>query len=198
MAEASEEVTTYLALLGLAPMAMDRACEYLDVTLGLDLAQASICDIDWARWATMHPTSAPTPRFAEQVRASGADGSASNALRAELAAMPLDERVEVVTYILAEQLATVLGIPAETIDVRTPLPDLGLDSLMAVELGARVNTVLDVEISALEFSRGGGLAAFAGRLVDQMGGARPVPAAGAGPVVDLRDGEVVEAMAGAR
>ena len=58
--------------------------------------------------------------------------------------------------------------PGDSVDRHTPLPDLGLDSLMAVELRARVNVALDVEISALELSRSGGLASFALRLADQL------------------------------
>ena len=73
---------------------------------------------------------------------------------------------------LAEQAAGVLSIPGDSVDRHTPLPDLGLDSLMAVELRARVNVALDVEISAVELSRSGGLASFALRLADQLAAPR--------------------------
>jgi hypothetical protein len=39
---------------------------------------------------------------------------------------------------------------------------------MAVELRARINVALDVEISALELSRSGGLSSLASRLGDQL------------------------------
>lgn len=169
MAEASEEVSRYLALLGLRPFGMDRACEYLELVLGLDAVQVAVADLDWARWGQTHPASAATLRYEELVRAAGTGESAAGVLRTELAALPADQRAEVFGYVLCEQIAAVLGVPPETIDVQSPLPELGLDSLMAVELSARIATSLDLEISALEFTRGGGVTSLATRLLDRMG-----------------------------
>ncbi len=169
MAEASDDVSRYLSLLGLRSFGMDRACEYLEVILGLDPVQVAVADLDWARWGQTHPASAATLRYDELVRSAGTGESAAGALRTELAALPADQRAEVFGYVLCEQIATVLGVPPDTVDVQTPLPELGLDSLMAVELSARIATSLDLEISALEFTRGGGVTSLATRLLDRMG-----------------------------
>ena len=72
------------------------------------------------------------------------------------------------THMLVEQVAGVLGIPGNSVDGHIPLPELGLDSLMAVELRARISVALDVEIPALELSRSGGLSSLAARLADQL------------------------------
>lgn len=172
MATSSEEISTYLALNGLRPLALGDACEYLEAAIGLDPVQVAIAAIDWAVWGSMHPASAGTPRFAAHVDAAKDTGAASGSMRAELAAMPGEQRIEALTHVLVEQLAGVLGIPGDSVDRHTPLPELGLDSLMAVELRARVNVALNVEISALELNRSGGLSALAARLADQLAVAR--------------------------
>ncbi len=172
MAASSKEISTYLALNGLRPVPLGAACEYLDAAIGLNPIQVAIADLDWAVWGSMHPASASTPRFAAHVEAAKGSGAASGSMRTELAAMPVEQRVEALTNMLAEQVAGVLSIPCGSVDQHTPLPDLGLDSLMAVELRARVNVALDVEISALELSRSGGLASFALRLADQLAAPR--------------------------
>lgn len=170
MAASSEQISTYLALNGLRPIPLGAACEYLDAAIALNPVQVGITDIDWAVWGSMHPASAGTPRFADHVNAArdAANHSGSGSLRVALAAMPIQERVEVLTDRLAEQVAVVLDIPVDSIDRHAPLAELGLDSLTAVELRARVNIILDLEISALELSGSGGLSSFASRLGERM------------------------------
>jgi acyl transferase domain-containing protein/NADPH:quinone reductase-like Zn-dependent oxidoreductase/acyl carrier protein len=168
MATTSEQVSQFLALQGVRPLPLDAACEYLDAAIGLDPTQAAIADIDWAVWGSVYPTSAGTPRFAEHVKAAKAADDASGSVRAELASMSPEERAEAVTGMLCEQLAAVLGVPADSVDRDAPLTELGLDSLMAAELRTRVNVALDVQISAMELNRGGGVASLAARLADQL------------------------------
>ena len=168
MATSSEQIAAYLELCGLKPLPLAAACEYLDAAIGLDPVQVSIGDVDWAAWGTMHPASAGSPRFAAHVQAARSSDAAAEGVRAELAAMPAEQRVEVLTYMLTEQAAGVLGIPGDAVDRDAPLPELGLDSLMAVELRARISTTLDVEISALELNRSGGLSALASTLGEQL------------------------------
>ncbi len=172
MATSSEEISTYLALNGLRPLPLDAACECLDVAIGLKPIQVAIADVDWVLWASMHPASAGTPRFAGHVNAAKGTRAAGDSVRAQLAATAVEQRVEVITHMLAGQASRVLGIPADAVDWHTPLPELGLDSLMAVELRAQVNVALDVDISALELSRSGGLSSLASRLADLLAAPR--------------------------
>jgi acyl carrier protein len=118
----------------------------------------------------MHPASAGTPRFASYVNAVKA-AATSGSLRAQLAAIPAERRIEVLTTMLAEEAAEVLGIHAGSVDWHTPLPELGLDSLIAVELRARISTTLDAQISAQQLNRTGGLSSVASRLSDQLAAA---------------------------
>ena len=168
MAEASEEVSRYLAMMGLRTLDMDRACEYLDLALAWDVGQVVISDMDWNLWGRVNSPSASTLRFAELVRAASAGSSAGNEVLTGLRALPAEERVEALTAIIAGHVASVMGIPADSVDSQTPLPELGMDSLMAVELNLRITTALNVEVSALEFTRGGGLTSLASRLLQRM------------------------------
>jgi acyl transferase domain-containing protein/NADPH:quinone reductase-like Zn-dependent oxidoreductase len=168
MAVSSKAVANYLALTGHRPTRLDAACEYLDAAIGLNPIQVAIADIDWAVWGRMHPASASTPRLADHINAAKGSSAAGGSVRTELAAMPVEHRVDAITHMLAEQAAAVLGIPADSVEWHTPLPELGLDSLMSVELRARINVALEVEIPALELSRSGGLSSLASRLGDRL------------------------------
>ncbi|MFD4365993.1 SDR family NAD(P)-dependent oxidoreductase [Rhodococcus sp. NPDC058521] len=157
MAEATEEVVRFLALLGFTPIDMDAATLYMRECLALGIPHVAVMDVDWKQWTLTNHPSATNPRFSEHVEAAGEGASGASALQAEILALPEEQRGEVVTYILAEQLAVVMGVPAESVDVVTPLPDLGMDSLMAVEFAARAGKTLGMDISALEMGRGLGL-----------------------------------------
>jgi NADPH:quinone reductase-like Zn-dependent oxidoreductase/acyl carrier protein len=172
MAASSERISTYLARNGVRPLPLGAACEYLDAAIGLKPTQVAIADVDWALWGSMNPASAGTPRFAGHVNAAMDAGEAGGSVRAELASMSAEQRVEAVSQLLTEQVASVMGVPDELVDRDTPLRELGMDSLMAVELRTRVNVALEVEISALDLNRGGGVSSLASRLADQLAAPR--------------------------
>ena len=85
-------------------------------------------------------------------RASAASGD-TNILRARLAAMGSDaERLKALVELVQEDIAAVLALPgASSVRADVPLKELGLDSLMAVELrnrlSARVGTKLPTTLA---------------------------------------------------
>ncbi|WP_072804571.1 type I polyketide synthase [Rhodococcoides yunnanense] len=164
MAESQQEVVRYLEMLGFRNIDMDAATLYLRESLTLDIPHVALVGIDWEQWGIANPASASIPRFAAHIAAASTGGSGISALHAEILALPEEQRAEVLTFILAEQLALVMGIDAEAVDIVTPLPELGLDSLMAVEFAARVGKAVGLELSVLEFGRGHGLSAIGAKL----------------------------------
>jgi NAD(P)-dependent dehydrogenase (short-subunit alcohol dehydrogenase family) len=167
MAATSEQVSAYWARNGVRPLPLDAACQYLDAAIGLDPTQVGIADVDWPLWGSLNPASAGTPRFARHINAVKLADEAGGSVRADLASMPAEERVEAVTRLLVEQLAAVLTVPADMIDRDTPLPELGLDSLLAAEFRTRVDVALDVQVSALELNRGA-VSSLASRLAEEL------------------------------
>jgi len=167
MAATSEQVSAYWAHNGVRSLPLDAACQYLDAAIGLDPTQVAIADVDWPLWGSLNPASAGTPRFARHIDAVKLADEAGGSVRADLASMPAEDRVEAVTRLLIEQLAAVLTVPADMIDRDTPLPELGLDSLLAAEFRTRVNVALDVQVSALELNRGA-VSSLAPRLADEL------------------------------
>ena len=83
---------------------------------------------------------------------------------------------------LAEQVAQTLRIPAERIDVKRPLTEMGIDSLMTVELQIAINMTFGVELSALELTRGFCISQLTTPLLERMG----LPAACDGADADER------------
>jgi acyl carrier protein len=69
---------------------------------------------------------------------------------------------------LREQVARVLAFPASQLDIDQPLNDLGLDSLMAIELKNRIEMELRVRVPMATLLQGPTLAQLTAELLDQM------------------------------
>jgi acyl transferase domain-containing protein len=124
---------------GMGEIAPERGLELLERLLGEARTQAAVLPVDWSRV----PEGAVRPLFAELVREARprAGESAPSAagevpdLRRKLADAPPSEHPRLVAGYVREQALRVLGIaPAQPLDFRQPLQELGLDSLMAIEL----------------------------------------------------------------
>ncbi len=83
--------------------------------------------------------------------------------------MPVADRIEVATYLLAEALSGPLKLAAERIDLSRPLSDLGVDSLLAIEIQLALASTFSVEFSTLELMRGATVSDLGRRVLERMG-----------------------------
>jgi len=78
------------------------------------------------------------------------------------------ERAQLLQSYVNEQVARVLGLSPSQLDIRQPLTNLGLDSLMAVELKNRISADLGVNVPMVKFLQGFSVAQAATLLLDQL------------------------------
>ncbi|PXX71337.1 acyl transferase domain-containing protein [Nocardia tenerifensis] len=150
---ADATATKYLDLVGFGPIDMADATAYLEQTLRLGDTRAAIIPTDWAKLTGTFPQLARTGRTIELAKASAKDTSELAQLRAELVELDENKRGPFIARKMAAELAVVMGVPVESIDLTVPVPELGLDSLMAVELGARVTKTLGIDLMSLQMGR---------------------------------------------
>jgi acyl transferase domain-containing protein/NAD(P)-dependent dehydrogenase (short-subunit alcohol dehydrogenase family)/NADPH:quinone reductase-like Zn-dependent oxidoreductase/acyl carrier protein len=162
-----EELRRQFQLMGIFPFSAGEAMSGLDAVLRFQPVQIGIMDVDWVQWGKFEPTGGKSPRFAHLT---GKRGSAqSNSLADSLRQLPAQEQFSIAELMLAEQVAKTLRMPAERIDVKRPLTEMGIDSLMAVELQIAINVTFGVEFSALELTRGYSISQLTAPLLERMG-----------------------------
>ena len=83
-----------------------------------------------------------------------------HAMRAKLLAVEEDERSTMLEEYFAEQLAKIMGLDPEELEVEQPLNSLGLDSLMAIELKNTVEAKLRISIPMAQFMEGPSIASL--------------------------------------
>jgi aryl carrier-like protein len=79
-----------------------------------------------------------------------------------------DERLALIETYLRELGARILGIPAARLDVHLSLIDMGLDSLMAVEVKRHVEADLEVVVPVVQFLQGPTIKQLAMSLLEQL------------------------------
>jgi acyl carrier protein len=118
-------------------------------------------------------------------------------LQAVLIALPPDEARARIEQMLAQDLAPILGTDA-ALDSRRPLSELGLDSLMAVELMTAIERRYRVQFGAMEIMGTTTLAQVAERILAKVqAGAGPVAITSAIPIeqeIDSLSDDAVDAL----
>ncbi|MFG3054242.1 amino acid adenylation domain-containing protein [Kitasatospora sp. NPDC048239] len=132
---------------GMSSLAPEAGMAVLERVLGQDRAQLLVATVvDWPVFLSWYP--APPPLVAELAAAarSAAPAQEQSSLLEALRAAGEEERRALLAERFAALAATVLRVPVEQIGPGTGLGGLGLDSLLAMELRARLNTELGVAL----------------------------------------------------
>jgi acyl carrier protein len=86
------------------------------------------------------------------------------------------ERPQFLSTQIRDQLARVLGMSPAKLDVEQPLLNLGIDSLMAVEIGNQIQAMVGVEVPTMKFMEGLSIAGLAAYVIEQLSGEAAPPA----------------------
>jgi acyl transferase domain-containing protein/acyl carrier protein len=161
-----------LALAGIGSIAPAQALEVMGRMLSHGATQVAVVPVDWGKYRQFYPAGTEAALLSElggeQTASSARSGDVSEKRTALLAAEPA-ERFQLVQSYVTELVARVLGQAASKVDVQQPLSNLGLDSLMAVELKNRIATDLGVNIPMVTFLSGPSVEQAATQLLRLLG-----------------------------
>ncbi len=137
------EIGRYLESIGVRAIPAKEALAALPRLIASAEAQAGVMKMDWGRLSHTSEKFGTSPVFRDLVRAgqtSHHDDHAAHEWRATILGLPAEEQVAAVSDLIVAELAATLGLPPAEIDRERPLTGMGMDSLMAVELKARIES----------------------------------------------------------
>lgn len=155
--------------LGGSALRSDDALNVLEQMLLTPGPSLGVLELEWGALARFLPT-ADAPRFNEIARASDDDISldADDDISALLANLSPEELHSTVTDLLRAELASILLIDEEKLDIHRSVYDMGFDSLMGVELMTAIENRLGVQVSVMVLSEASTLDKLAGVLIQKM------------------------------
>ena len=139
-----------------------------------DYAQVIAVDVDWPRLSRSFQTVARSPLLSRLVSRSPAENepplpAGERRLRREriFDAEPATRR-ELLETELRQRVSGVLGISPSKLDVDRPLMDMGMDSLMGVELKNQLEIELQVTLSMMDLMQGASVTRLASVLAEEL------------------------------
>jgi len=133
------------------------ALNVLDAAVDGPMAMTGSCAIarvDWAM-AKRELAALRAPLFSSIATDGAARQSAEAAAVLErLKGRPIEEVIDALADIVVEEIARVLRLPIKEVDRHRPLAEIGMDSLMMLELRNTVESSLQIELPMLSLSSG--------------------------------------------
>lgn len=142
MGDLAAEIRESYARTGLKPMATPLALEGMGRAIGAGIAQMCIADIDWSALRPVYEARRRRPVLEEVANIATApaapQGAASEEFAASLERVPQEDRMQVLTDRVREDAAGILGLNPDEVDASLGLFEMGMDSLMTVDLKRRL------------------------------------------------------------
>jgi acyl transferase domain-containing protein/NADPH:quinone reductase-like Zn-dependent oxidoreductase/short-subunit dehydrogenase/acyl carrier protein len=158
-AAAGSDLRESMAARGLGSMPPEQALDALEDLLATGAVQTGVTPVSWPRYLARMGPAAALPSFSQLQDCTPAEAPAAVPVPARtvtseeeilprLAELPRSERRPHLSAFVRRQIGRVLGLAGETVDGRQPLRELGLDSLMAVELRNRLKQAVGQPLPA--------------------------------------------------
>ena len=148
----------------------DGALAALGSLLGAHAPTVGVLELDWSVLGRFLPA-ARAPKFSElalQDERGSASPEQPQDVRRWLESLPRVELVPALTEVVRSEIAQILRTLPDRIDATVSLFEVGMDSLMAVELATSLEVRLGVQLSAMSLSDGPTIERIAARIARQV------------------------------
>nr|MBP6709060.1 SDR family NAD(P)-dependent oxidoreductase [Accumulibacter sp.] len=146
------------------------ALEALEGMLLTNRSGLAVLELDWNALSRLLPTAA-TPKFRElawHAEDSDSQEDPSQDIQRLLAELPDDQLQSAFIEILRSEIGEILRVPPDKIDPNRSIYDMGLDSLMGVELVLALETRFGVRLPVMALSQSPTIAKLAERVIQQL------------------------------
>jgi acyl transferase domain-containing protein/NADPH:quinone reductase-like Zn-dependent oxidoreductase/acyl carrier protein len=174
----NERVAEFLAKQGISELSTGEVLSIVESSLRAGSAQVAAIRVDWAKWKTFFRGMHGNPlleRIFAAVENQDSAGVVSDWRNKIESAAPA-ERETVIAQAVREVVGSVLRVKPETLRNDQPLTDLGLDSLMGVEIENSLEAAIGVALPPTSLMRARTIGQIATLIAGHVGGTAPATA----------------------
>lgn len=144
-----EKVSDHLDRHGFTPIPISRALAMLERLMLSGAVQPAAMIVDWERWAESNPRLRKVCRYRDVIAPdTSAARTGGNSLADAIGSASGAEKAVLLEEFTREVCARVLGVSPSNLDPNRPLHEMGLDSLMGIELINRIEAGLKIQFPA--------------------------------------------------
>ncbi len=135
--------------------------------------QAAVMSIDWQKWQESYPifkeVSLLKQLMSESLYQSSTKVDRHRISLADLTSAGPEEQIVILQSYVTETIVNIMGSSASKLDIQQRFPNMGLDSLMAVELKNRIESDLGINIPITYFLENASVISLSARLHLELG-----------------------------
>ena len=175
----NERVAEFLARQGTGALTPAEVTSLMESFLTAHATQVAAIRVDWAKWRQSFRGMQDNP-LVERIFAGGVEateaGSGGTDWRAKIQAASAEDRNGVIGEAVRDVVGSVLRVKPDSLREDQPLTDLGLDSLMGVEIETMLESAIGVALPPTSLMRARTIGQIANLLAEQMGADTDAPA----------------------
>jgi acyl transferase domain-containing protein/acyl carrier protein/SAM-dependent methyltransferase len=176
----NERVAEFLARQGTAALTPREVTTLMESFLTAHSTQVAAIRVDWAKWRQSFRGMQDNP-LVERIFASGVElqetSSGSSDWRQKIQSAGPDDRIEVIGQAVRDVVGSVLRVKPDSLRDDQPLTDLGLDSLMGVEIENLIESSIGVALPPTSLMRARTVGQIASLISEHLGGGSASPVA---------------------
>ncbi|MDR2443917.1 MAG: SDR family NAD(P)-dependent oxidoreductase, partial [Deltaproteobacteria bacterium] len=156
------------------------ALNIVDRLVDTQVPQMAVMKVDWRKMLPILSAGQGASLFSELKgqtikKAPKEEVVSESGLDEKLRALPMSERVLALTSYLKKEIAGFLRIEVDSVPIDAPLVNLGMDSLISLDLFQRISKDLKIRIAPHEISANPYVAAMAEKFARDLGPDAPAP-----------------------